>query len=101
LLRTVGHVLAKSDALKSAKHKIEIDKLWIEWKSTPKENAIFWNFIEEERNNILKAYTFGATLANDGNGLYVSYLNGEDAFQLFGEAVYWWRHQLSALEERL
>src|SRR4051812_43862610 len=32
-LRTVGHVLAKSDALASVIHKIELDKFWTEMKS--------------------------------------------------------------------
>jgi hypothetical protein len=101
LLRTIGHVLAKSDTLTSTKHKIAVDKLWAEWKSHADENGIFWSFIEEERNNLLKTYESGATLAQDGDGFYVKYATGEDAFQLFREAVYWWRYQLINLETQI
>lgn len=98
LLRDVGHVLVKSDALISAKHKIEVDKLWKEWKDNWQENDIFWLFIEKDRNNVLKTYTLGARLIKDEQGYYIQYKNGEDAFDLFRKAVYWWRHQLMQLE---
>lgn len=101
LLRTIGHVLAKADTLTSPKHKAEIEALWARWKSDLEANSVFWNFIEKERNNLLKTYSFGAELAKDDEGYFVKYKGGEDAFQLFREAVYWWRHQLMALEERL
>lgn len=101
LLRAIGHVLAKSDAIVSPKHKVEVNKLWEEWKSAPTENAIFWDFIEDERNNILKTYEFGAKLAKNEGGYYVSYKNEEDAFGMFRNAVYWWRYHLEALERRL
>jgi hypothetical protein len=101
LLRTIGHVLAKSDAAISTNHKNQVDKLWAEWKSDLHENKIFWNFIENERNNILKTYTFGATLAQDETGFYVTYAGEENAFSLFRESVYWWREQLLTLEGRI
>ena len=101
LLRTIGHVLVKSDAQQSPKHKSEIDKLWSAWKRRRVDNAIFWDFIEKERNSLLKTYTFGATLAEDDQGQFVRYADGQDAMQLFREAVYWWRHQLSSLERYL
>jgi hypothetical protein len=101
LLRAIGHVLAKSDSLASPKHKAEVDRIWAEWKADPQANGIFWDFIEEERNNILKTYTLGAQLARDERGYYVAYRGNEDALQLFREAVYWWRHQLIHLETRL
>ena len=101
LLRTIGHVLAKSDALVSPGHKAEVDRLWAEWRGDRQTNSIFWDFIEEERNNILKTYTFGAQLARYDDGYYVAYRGGEDAFQMFREAVYWWRHQLRQLETRV
>lgn len=83
LLRTIGHALAKSDAATSIEHKNMIDKLWDEWKSDPEHNAIFWEFIEQERNNLLKTYEFGAVLAQDDVGFYVKYTNGDGAFELF------------------
>jgi hypothetical protein len=101
LLRTVGHVLAKVDASESLKHKREIDRLWSDWKTSPTENTVFWDFVEKERNSLLKTYEFGASLEHDENGCYVTYQGGEDAFELFREAVYWWRLQLETLEDRL
>jgi hypothetical protein len=65
------------------------------------ESSIFWDFIEGERNNLLKTYSSGAHLALHDAGYRVEFEDGDDAFQLFREAVYWWRHQLMALEEAL
>ena len=101
LLRTIGHVLAKTDAMTSPRHSAEIDRLWEGWKSDRAPSSIFWDFIEKERNNLLKTYTFGARLACDDNGYHVEFEDGQDAFQLFRQAVYWWRHQLVALEDAL
>ena len=101
LLRTIGHVLVKSDAQTSPTHKDRIDTLWADWKAHRNDNVIFWEFIETERNNLLKTYTFGATLEQNNEGTVVRYTNGEDAMQLYREAVYWWRHQLNRLEEML
>jgi hypothetical protein len=101
LLRTIGHVLAKTDAIASPRHRAEIDRLWKEWKSDRIQSSIFWDFIEKERNNLLKTYAFGARLAHNSEGYYVEFEDGQDAFQLFRQAVYWWRHQLMALEDAL
>jgi hypothetical protein len=101
LLRTIGHVLAKADAVASPRHQTEIDRLWEGWKADRALSSIFWNFIEKERNNLLKTYSFGARLTHDEEGYYVEFEDGQDAFQLFRQAVYWWRHQLMALENAL
>src|SRR5215470_16672172 len=58
LLRTIGHVLTKTDARTSQRHRMEIDRLWEAWKSDRNLTSIFWNFIEKERNNLLKTYSF-------------------------------------------
>lgn len=101
LLRTVGHVLAKVDALVSPAHAAAVDGLWARLKADRQSSAIFWNFIEEERNNLLKTYTFGAKLGFNEDGYLIEFADGRDAFQLFREAVYWWRHQLETLENEL
>lgn len=101
LLRTIGHVLAKVDAGTSAEHSQAIGDLWRRFNSEREDSWIFWEFIEKERNNLLKTYSFGAQLAADVDGYYVSFADGQDAFQLFRQAVYWWRHQLMELEEDL
>jgi|SRR5579872_6005049 len=101
LLRTIGHVLAKGDVLTSPRHSDEINRLWKEWKSDRKKASILWDFIEKERNNLLKTYTFGAKLSKDGEGYFVEFADGNDAFQLFRQAIYWWRYQLMTLEAAL
>jgi hypothetical protein len=101
LLRTVGHVLAKVDARSSSAHAIAVDQLWARLKSDRQSAAIFWDFIEEERNSLLKTYTFGAKLSSDGDGYFIEFADGGDAFELFREAVYWWRYQLELLEAEL
>ncbi len=101
LLRTIGHVLAKVDAKESERHSEEIAAFWRELKSHPTENEIFWEFIEKERNNLLKTYSFGGKLAVNSSEAYIEFEDGSDAFQLFRCAVYWWRHHLMTIEARL
>jgi hypothetical protein len=83
LLRTIGHVLAKIDVMASPRHRAEIDRLWDGWKADRAQSSIFWDFIEKERNNLLKTYSFGAHLTQDDKGYYVQFEDGQDAFQLF------------------
>lgn len=101
MLRTIGHVLAKVDALDSPAHAAAVGGLWATLKKDRKSSEIFWNFIEDERNNLLKTYTFGAKLSSDEYGYFIEFGDGQDAFQLFREAVYWWRYQLELLEDEL
>ncbi|MFE1600602.1 hypothetical protein [Methylobacterium sp. ID0610] len=101
LLRTIGHVLAKVDALTSGEHAAVISKWWKYISENPEEARIFWDFIERERNNLVKTYAFGAKLSHNEKGYYVSFENGEDAFQLFREAVYWWRQELTNIENSI
>lgn len=98
MLRTIGHVLSKVDSLTSRKHKDAIDRRWGNWKLDRVNNWVFWDFIEDERNNILKAYKFGVDV--DEHGLWHSGL-GRDGIQLMREAAYWWRQQLIDIEAEL
>jgi hypothetical protein len=56
LLRTIGHIFVKVDALESNHANKIISSSWAELKNSKPEPHIFWNFIEKERNNILKEY---------------------------------------------
>ena len=101
-LRTIGHVLHKLDAKKSDKHRAVIDRAWAEWNANKDDNWIFFDFIEKERNNILKEFSFGATLPTVEDGRTLAYGNTNlDATELFREAVYWWRAQLRAIEKAI
>jgi hypothetical protein len=62
------HVLAKVDGSTSAVHKAAINRLWGEWKDERAEHTIFWDYIEEERNSILKTAEFGAQLIEGDDG---------------------------------
>jgi len=59
LLRAVGHVLKEVDAEVSPEAEGVINSAWEELKSRKPEPEILWEFIEGERNNILKTYAFG------------------------------------------
>lgn len=50
LLRAVGHVLHKVDARQNARMKDAIHEAYQGWKKDKEANAIFWEFIERERN---------------------------------------------------
>ena len=102
LLRATGHVLGKVDAQKSDKHKAEIAELWRRWNEKRTENWVFWDFIEEERNNVIKEFEFGFQIE--------PYSEPEEyevddtvhkKIELFRESVYWWRAQLRAVEVAL
>ncbi|KJC40670.1 hypothetical protein UB31_27580 [Bradyrhizobium sp. LTSP849] len=98
LLRTVGHVLDKIDGTTSDQHRRIINATWESWKRNRAENAIFWDFVEQERNNLLKTYEFGVEIDDEG---LLHKESGRDGGQLFREAVYWWRFQLEKLEQEL
>lgn len=63
LLRSVGHVLEKIDSAQSPELKTAVDEAWARLKQTKPAPNIFWEFIEAERNNILKAYEVGLDVA--------------------------------------
>jgi len=54
LLRSVGHVLNKVDAASSERLAINATQWWKTIKASKPEPKIFWEFIDKERNLILK-----------------------------------------------
>jgi len=102
LLRSVGHVLHKVDSAQSESHQKAISTLWNSWKVDKCMHWIFWEFVERERNNILKEFEMGFV---DGPYLEAGEYEIEDdvhiKLQAFREAVYWWRLQLRRIEESL
>ena len=57
LVRSVGHVLRNVDREDPQAQPL-IDVAWDRWHAERSANEIFWEFIENERNNILKEYQF-------------------------------------------
>ncbi len=130
LVRAVGHVLEKVDgqnpcirALAQAAYK--------RWKSSSPEHAIFREFIERERNTILKEYQFnthpgdqvelvltralhrisdGVLLSDTqvvpiGDNIYRpltgGFREGDDARDVLSDAIGWWETELAAIESGL
>jgi hypothetical protein len=126
LLRAVGHVLEKVDGARSDKHKAEIFRWWTNLKSTEPDPAIFWLFVEEERNTIVKEYQTnagqGVTVRAPVIELHLStreqkihpalppiyhytmnagHYAGRDQRELIAEAIRWWDGELAAIDRAL
>lgn len=56
LLRSVGHVLDKVDGSRSTHLRAAINTRWVEVRSGTLHDQIFHDFIERERNMLLKEY---------------------------------------------
>jgi hypothetical protein len=120
----VGHVLHKIDGEQSQQHTEPIRQWWEQLKSKPRPH-IFWNFIEEERNTILKEYR---TLAREDvsirlGGTQLAFnappdatrhdlpgtteyhytmrdgpFKGRDPRDLIREGIQWWEDELEIIE---
>ena len=116
LLRAVGHVLDKVDAPSSPALRGSVDERWNEWRLNRDEHRIFWEFIEAERNSVLKAYEFGvqpgdvSVVAQQPQGIRVFNLDecifkplldgpfeGEDGRDVAHDAISWWESQLTKI----
>lgn len=121
LLRAVGHVLKKVDAETSPEVREAVDQAWKRWGDDRDAHALFWEFIEAERNLVLKKYEIrlslnGATVyvesdtgdaeAEDlSSEYYVPVKEGhfasEDAREVVADAIRWWTAELSLISSRL
>ena len=123
LLRAVGHVLRNVDGRTPGAQEA-INAAYGSWKDKP-EHLIFREFIEKERNNILKEYCLSvldsgealvAVVVGDSDAIYSPHDTpivldenlfrpvtegfgvGEDARDVYGEAITWWDEELTRLE---
>lgn len=126
LVRAVGHVLDKVDGA-DATVKAASRAAFKRWKTDP-DCEIFRDFIEGERNNILKEYRFGphpteevgiavsVTLRHPETGemmqvtdvlsigesiyrpMLEGFRQGDDARDVLTDALDWWRRELDALD---
>lgn len=120
LVRAVGHVLDKIDGDESEEVRLAVKKFWPEWKKGEGEHQIFKDFIEHERNAILKTYEFN--FAPDPNPIHFTDGNevfqlenedlfyvpagtgpyaGEDVRELLRQACDWWTKQLALIKATL
>jgi hypothetical protein len=126
LLRAVGHVLENVDAKSSPAMKKAVQEEFRALRDTKPEPRIYWSFIREERNNILKEYGFtarqnvtvrpGTTGINLNTGeewevapslttLYDHVMGagpfaGHDPRDLVAEAIEWWGEHLDRIDHR-
>lgn len=85
LLRVIGHVLEKVDGKNSSKEFQSTLKLkYNEWKTLP----LFKDFIEEERNKILKEYESNITEILSERSSHVYNQLGEPMYSAEGKSVY-------------
>jgi hypothetical protein len=113
LVRAVGHVLKNVDCTANPELKVALDQNWPVWKEEP----LFSEFIEPERNLILKEYSFGYQegvvpvrvgisvhdLGADNlfRPLQQGHFAGEDGRDVLAEAIEWWEEKLAVLEQQL
>lgn len=116
LLRAVGHVLDKVDAAASPALRRAVDELWDQWRRNRAEHRIFWDFIEAERNSVLKTYELGfqpgdiQVMVQDARRTEAFTLEdcifkpllegpfaGEDGRDIARDAISWWERQLSEI----
>ena len=109
LLRAVGHVLHNVDAEASDSHGSAIENWWQYQKRTKPEPAIFWSFVEDERNRFLK--TYGPIAAQnmtvfpggdrESETIFVMKqgpFKGVDPRTLIMDAIEWWEKELDAID---
>lgn len=119
MTRSIGHVLHKVDSEKNQSLKISSRAAFDEWQNSPK-HKIFNQFIEIERNSLVKENATSAEgytdvwgiVSTDSNGvetiesieatLYRPIMNGpyqgDDARDVLSEALKWWAAELDKLD---
>jgi hypothetical protein len=123
LLRAVGHVLQKVDGKRSHAAKRAIAEAWPEIQAA----KIFSEFIERERNNVLKTYELGAvqnvSIALRGQASFVGRhgprslgrrpmavytyavvaepFAGRSPSEVIAEAIQFWSDHLDAIDRRI
>jgi len=110
LLRMIGHVLHKVDSKLSITHKAVIDKWWSEINQNKPEPTIFWTFINESRNLVLKEYELNFItykcewIDTDSEGkidviddtIHIT-PDGHELFEQLSDALLWWQAELSSI----
>lgn len=126
LIRAVGHVLDKVDG-SNPKIKRAAKESFRLWRSVDGGHDIFNEFIDQERNNVVKEYEFGyhpldnvdvalvstvqspdgefirsAEIIGIGDNVYRPLLgvfrHGDDARDVYFDAIVWWEEQLELID---
>jgi hypothetical protein len=114
LLRAIGHVLHKVDVAENSAMAEAVGEAWERWKRYPRQHSIFWTFIDQERNNILKEYAVGYSkgpvlvVVEDeefelDEGLFAPLVDGpnegQDIRDVYFDALSWWERELALIDE--
>ncbi|MGE4265106.1 MAG: hypothetical protein AB7E46_11625 [Desulfovibrio sp.] len=115
LCRAVGHVLDKVDGKASSEAKKIINDMFAGWKNGD-ENKIFREFIEKERNLVLKQYEIGYDdgpldihscdnvydiVDVHGCAMAKGEYFGSQSSDILQQAIVWWETQLDEIERRI
>jgi hypothetical protein len=113
-LRSVGHVLAKVDAGNHEALAIAATAAYARWKQDKEKHKIFWSFIDEERNTLLKEGEPGvcplpSMLHVEADFVYECDFDifapmlkgpyfGEDCRDVLELAIQWWEGELASIK---
>ena len=110
ILRAVGHTLLNIDASRSPALRSAIDSAWNDWKTQPFQHLIFHEFVEKERNTILKEYRTSLFVSpsqksksSDSTGFYSTILIGDRSYSpldALTASIGWWETELNHIESR-
>jgi hypothetical protein len=122
LLRAVGHALVNEDAEIDARMKKAQHAWWDTLKATKPNPSIFWEFIERDRNLLLKeaelsvepsanVFLSGGTIPRHAPQppppppIYTYKMKsgrfaGQDPRDLVRDAIKWWEEQLDDIEQK-
>ena len=126
LLRAVGHVLKKVDRARSREARQVINEAWEELRRSKPAPKIFWQFVQAERNNVLKAYALSTGVntsirpgagrinmaigesgsAPSGPTTYNAFMRSgpfecQDPLQLCRDAIAFWHAYLDTIDQRI
>ena len=117
LLRVVGHVLDKVDGKANPQLGKIVDGEYERLKKSKPNPSIFWEFIDQERNNLIKLYETsagqGVTTKMGAVGTselpeteYHYFINsgpfqGRDQRDMIREAISWWENHLNNIDKKL
>lgn len=105
LLRSVGHVLKNIDSKRSPYLAHAIRSAYQSWKVKYAMHLIFHEFIENERNAVIKEYRIAPAVtaaAESATGLPGFVLVGDQALtpdSVIGRGIRWWEDQLYSIEQ--
>ncbi|MCB0639765.1 MAG: hypothetical protein KDC54_24240 [Lewinella sp.] len=117
LLRAVGHALHKVDSKRNDELRKIVEEWWGTLKANREDHKIFFEFVERERNTILKEYELGffsgeidVLVRSTGESFRLAEtafcpmssgaFEGEDCRDIAASAINWWEEQLCEIEQQ-